>query len=89
MVDRSNTVSHSGCRDTPSMRMRRHIFTEERLRVRKANIIRRSISRFNARAKRRHHRASGRDVRSVHSYLCHETLDELYYLFRLPVWRLM
>ncbi len=45
------------------MRMRRHHFREERLRVRKANTIRRAISRFNARAKRRHRRAAGKDVR--------------------------
>ena len=45
------------------MRVRRHRFTEERLRARKANIIRRAISRFNARAKRRHRRAAGKDVR--------------------------
>ena len=45
------------------MRMRRHHFTQERLRVRKANIICKSIARFNARAKRRHRRAAGIDVR--------------------------
>ena len=58
------------------MRMRRHHFREERLRVRKANTIRRAISRLatkavfvrtlcslDARAKRRHRRAAGKDVR--------------------------
>ena len=44
------------------MDMRQHRFTEERMRTCKADIIRRSILNFNARAKRRHSRDSGRDV---------------------------
>ena len=44
------------------MRKRRHFFMEERIRVRKADIIRRSILNFNARARRRHRQVAGKDV---------------------------
>ena len=44
------------------MYARHHFFMEERMRVRKADVIRRSILHFNARARRRHRRAAGKDV---------------------------